>query len=442
MDKMKDLKLITKDSLVSNDDLRDIKKNLMKEIFRLKNINNEIEYKDPRSSINLPYDHNLLEKINKAIEEKKELNPSYLIVVGIGGSNLGAMAVQEAVLGKLYNQLNPKTKVLYADTVDSDLINDIISIIEPALKNGENVLINGISKSGGTTETVANFEILIDLLKKYKKDYNKYVIVTSDKDSKFWNFAANEGFTTLEIPNEVVGRYSVLSAVGLFPLGIMGINIKNLIQGAKDITQRCIDENIEKNPAAISASLIFMHYKDKKNIHNTFLFSPDMESIGKWYNQLMGESIGKEFNLKDEPVRVGITPTVSIGSTDLHSMVQLYLAGPNDKLTTFVKVRNNKTEIKIPNNEDYSKLVKGIQEKKLQSIMDAIYEGVIKAYRNRKRAFIEIHLDDKTEYSIGQFIQFKMIEIMYLGYLFEINPFNQPNVEEYKTETKIILEKE
>ncbi len=147
-----------------------------------------LQYEDDRASINLPDDKQALKKVKTLIDEKKKLKPRYLVVIGIGGSNLGTMAVQEAVLGKLYNQLNPDIKVLYADTVDSDLINDIIKIIEPILKKGENIIINGVSKSGGTTETIANFEILVEMLKKYKKDYEKYVIVTSDKNSKLLEF--------------------------------------------------------------------------------------------------------------------------------------------------------------------------------------------------------------------------------------------------------------
>jgi len=399
-----------------------------------------LRYEGDRGSINLPDDKQALKKVKALVEEKKKLKPRYLVVVGIGGSNLGTMAVQEAVLGKLYNQLDPNIKVLYADTVDSDLINDIAKIIEPILKKGENIIINGVSKSGETTETIANFEILVELLKKYKKDYEKYVIVTSDKNSKFWDFALGKGFALLEIPKKIGGRYSVFSPVGLFPLGLIGIDIDQLLRGARDMKDRCLDINLLNNPAVVSATLIYLHYKKGENIHDLFLFSNDLESVGKWHRQLMGESIGKEFNKDKKSVYEGITPTVSIGSVDLHSMAQIYLGGPYDKFTTFVNVKQNNSDVTVPDISEYSKLAEVVQGRKLKEVMNAILRGAQTAFKKGERPFMEIILPDKLEYSIGQLLQFKMMEMMYLGFLLRINPFDQPNVEDYKIETRKILE--
>ena len=427
-------------SLISEEELTTLEQKLQSEINQMKRAVTK-GYDDDRASINLCDDEEILLRVKSLIHEKKGLNPKYLVVVGIGGSTLGTLAVQEAVLGRLYNQLNPEIKILYADTVDEDLIHSIISIIEPVLRQGDNVLLNGVTKSGGTTETVANFEILLDLIKKYKKkDYGKYIVVTSDKDSKFWNFAQEQGFSTLEIPKKVGGRYSVFSSVGLFPLGFLGLNIDELLRGAKDMRTCCLNSCIADNPAAMSASLIYLYKQRKCNIHDLFLFSPDLESIGKWYRQLMGESIGKEFDWRRNQVFEGITPTVSIGSTDLHSMAQLYLGGPYDKFTTFIRVKENKEKVTTPDSAEYAVLVKGIQAKSLTTIMDAILTGVQHAFQKGKRPFVELVLPDKSEYSIGQFLQMKMMEMMYLGYLLDVNPFDQPNVESYKSETRKILE--
>jgi glucose-6-phosphate isomerase len=223
-------------------------------------------YDDDRASINLLNDKENLEKVKTLINNKLKLNPKYLIVVGIGGSNLGTLAVQEAVLGKMYNQTNPDLKILYADTVDSDLIANIISVIEPDLKKGEKAIVNGVSKSGGTTETIANFEVLVDVLKKYKKQYEQYVVVTTDRGSKFWNFAVERGFDVLEIPKKVGGRYSVFSSAGLFPLGMLGIDIDQFLKGAKLMKDKCLNQDLEGNPAALSASLIYQHKLNKRNI--------------------------------------------------------------------------------------------------------------------------------------------------------------------------------
>lgn len=426
------------DSLISPEKLKNTSEKLIEEINRLNKVFN-LNYHDERSSINLPDDENTLKKVKKLIEEKRKLKPRYLVIVGIGGSNLGTMAVQEAILGKLYNQINPEIKVLYADTVDSDYIGNIIKIIEPILKKGENIIINCVSKSGTTIETIANFEILVHFLKKYKKDYEKYIVITSDKNSKLWNFAIKKGFKILDIPKKIGGRYSVFSNAGLFPLGLLGINIDQLLKGARYMKSRCLDYNILYNPAAISAALIYLHYKKGKNIHDLFLVGNDLESIGKWYRQLMGESIGKEFNKEKKRVYEGITPTVSLISIDLHSMAQIYLGGPYDKFTTFVNVKKNNFNLVETSTDDYSNLVNVLQGKDLKNIMDAIFMGVKTAYKNVKRPFMEIILPDKSEYSIGQFLQFKMIEIIYLGFLLNLNPFDQPNVEDYKIETKKYL---
>lgn len=398
-------------------------------------------YEGDLASLCLPDDKVMLSKVRRAIDENLQLKPVYLIVVGIGGSNLGTIAVQEAVLGKLHNQLTTSTKVLYADTVDSDDVNSIIMLIKPVLKKGGNIVLNVVSKSGTTTETIANAEVLTDLLRKHKKDYQNYITVASDKDSKLWNIAVREGFNALEIPKKVGGRYSVFSPVGLFPLGLLGIDIERLLDGAVHMKEACINTNIEKNPAAISAAIQYLHYKSGKSISDLFLFANDLESLGKWCRQLMAESLGKEFNEKGETVNVGLTPVISIGSTDLHSMAQLYLGGPYDKFTTFLSVENSNSHVNVPILKGYSKLVQEVQGKSLESIMNAILEGTKAAFRKGRRPFMEVKLPCKSEYPIGQFLQFKMIETIYLAYLLDVNPFDQPNVESYKDETRKIMQK-
>jgi len=435
---MKTLKLFYEDALISKDRILKTAEEIIPEIEKTRSIISK-GYDDDRSSINLPDDEETLNTVKRVIEEKLSLQPEFLVVIGIGGSNLGTLAVQEAILGKLYNLSTSTIKVLYADTVDSSLIGSIIKLVKPTLKRDGNVLLNVISKSGITTETVANFRILIDLLRKYKKRYRDYVVATSDRDSELWNLAVKEGFTTLEIPQKVGGRYSVFSSVGLFPLGLLGIKIEDLLKGAKQMREACVDTDLERNPAAITASIQFNHYKEGKNISDLFFFSSDLESMGKWCRQLMAESLGKEFDRNGRKVNVGITPTVSVGSTDLHSVAQLYLGGPYDKFTTFISIENSSPRLYVPRKDGYFDLVPGIDGRSLEEILNAILEGTKEAFRKDKRPFIEISLPDKSESSIGQFMQLKMIETMYLGHLLNVNPFDQPDVEKYKRETRRIL---
>lgn len=425
-------------SLIGKDEIIRISKNLTEAITCMADASST-GYDDNRGAINLCLDNQALQKVQSLANQKKKMHPRYVIVAGIGGSSLGTKAVQEAVLGKLYNQSQKSPHILFAETLDPDTLDCICKLIEPVLEKNENILVNIVSKSGETTETIANGMILLDLLKKYKDDYQEYVVVTTDNGSKLWKVANQLNIDTLEIPQKVGGRYSVFSPVGLFPLGFLGVDIHGLLKGGTVMRKKCLDANIWDNPSILSAILYYAHYIKGKNINDMFLFSVDFESLGKWCRQLVAESLGKEYVLKEKKIPVGITPTVSIGSLDLHSMVQLYLGGPIDKVTTFVSVKQYNTSRFVPSHYGFDNLVKNIQGKSLQDISDAILDGVKIAYAKRKRPFLEVILPDKSEYSLGQFIQFKMMEIMYLGALMKVNPFNQPRVEDYKRETRKIL---
>lgn len=430
-----------KTCLIEESIIETLLKRLNLEIENIKNEFNK-KYDSKYAFAYTPFDETNIEKIENLVLEKKNLQPITLIVIGIGGSNLGTWAVHEAVNGKLYNDARTlrhaqgergKIKIYFADTVDSDYINNIAQLVEQELIQNNNVIFNVISKSGTTTETIAIFEYFLNILKKYESDnFKDYIVVTTDLGSELYNYAQNINCSILTVPKNVGGRYSIFSAVGLFPLAMLGINIKELLLGAR---------NCNLNDAAISAATLYQHYKNGINIHDTFLFSVDLENLGKWYRQLLAESVGKEFNKDQTKVNVGMTPTVSIGSTDLHSMVQLNLAGPNDKFTTFVTIEHNKTDLKVPEFKDLENMVKGIQNLKFSELMNAIVQGTQIAYQKNNRPFCTINLFNKSEYQLGQFLQFKMYEIVYLAYLLDINPFDQPNVEGYKTETKKIINK-
>ena len=260
-----------KHSQVTWDEIKKISQGLKREINHLNKVANN-GCRDPRASINLCLDTQGLKEVKLLIKEKKKLQPQYIIVVGIGGSNLGTMAVQEAIGGKLYNQGKKKPKILFVETVDPDHLNDMCGVIEPVLKKNENILINVVSKSGTTTETIANALLLINLLKKYKNNYQKCIVVTTDKGSKLWALAKDYGLATLEIPKEIGGRYSVFSPVGLFPLGILGINISSLLKGACLMRKKCLSQDIKNNPAILSAVNCYIHYQKGRNIHDLFLF--------------------------------------------------------------------------------------------------------------------------------------------------------------------------
>lgn len=381
--------------------------------------------------INLPFDHKLIKQIKEISKRKASKFLKYIVVIGIGGSNLGAKAVYEA-LGVNY------TTLLFVDTCSPKLLRHSETLLKKELINSEQVLFCLISKSGKTTESIVNFEFLYGSLVKQFSDLSRRVVVVSDEGSQLFQVSRKLGFEVMSIPLKTIGRYSVFSAVGLLPLALSGVNIERLCEGAKDITSYCLKLDL-RNPALVSAILIYLYYKNGFTINNNFFFNPELEGVGKWYRQLMAESLGKEFDKDGRRVNIGITPIVSIGSTDLHSMLQLYLAGPYDKFTTFVYAQENNSKVRVPEKTILNKLEGQILGKEISLIMRAIYEGVKKAYLKRKLPFVEIQLPAISEYYLGAYLQFKMIEMLYLGKLFNVEVFDQPNVEEYKREARRIL---
>ncbi len=384
------------------------------------------------ASLSLPCDDELLAQVESVAREKKALNPRMLIVIGIGGSNLGTLAVLKA-LG--HNDI----PVAFADTVDAPYIACIYQQAEQIIAQGDEVIIVVISKSGSTTETIANAQLFSALLQQYKKEHG--MVVISDAGSPLFEIAKKHQLAHLAIPEKVGGRYSVFSAVGLFPLAIMGVDIRALRDGAQSMEASCTNTYLQENSAAFSAALLYYFYHKGMVIHDSFAFSHALSGIGDWYRQLMAESIGKAENSAGQKVHVGITPTVSIGSVDLHSVAQLYLAGPNNRITTFLTVANQK-DIAVASGTPFDSLVPMIQEKTFNEIMDAILQGTQKAYQHAHRPYTSIELPEISAYHCGQLFQMKMVEIMYLGFLFDINPFNQPQVELYKKETRKILSHE
>lgn len=366
-----------------------------------------------------------------------------LFLIGIGGSNLGTVAVIEALQGKMHNELRDK-KVYFADTCDSEDLADMHSLMKSFLDKGEKVLINVISKSGGTTETLTNFSVLEDCLLSYKDKFPNIfsqIVATTEKDSKLYNYAKGKGYSCLEMPSSVGGRYSVLSTVGLFPLCLMDVNCKELLEGAKEMAEFCLEEqDPRKNPAmALSAALYEQKQENKISIVNSFFFLSRLESLGKWYRQLLAESTGKEKNRKGDIVHSGYTPTTCIGSTDLHSIAQLHLGGPNDTFHSFIRVANLR-KVQVPDNKELEAIVHHTSNRPVSEILDAIYIGIREAFLEKKRPLSEIVLNEVSEKSLGAYMQLMMMEVMYLGALEGINPFDQPNVEDYKVITKKELE--
>lgn len=432
------MKFQFQNSLINESQIKTSAQNLVPYIQHLKEVVSSANYEAAESSINLSTDAALLGQVMAMKDKKVSPELKYIIDIGIGGSNLGTKAIYDAFYGH-YDMLQPDRfpKMIFLDTTDEVALTHCVALIS-TLKTKQEILVNAISKSGGTTETIVNLELVMKALTTRFPEVMDRFVITTDDGSKMHQSAQQMGIDTLTLPKQVGGRYSVFSPVGLFPLSVCGFDINSLLTGAKTMREQCLAEDPLNNPALVSAIILFSLSTQGKNINDNFIYAPQLESLGKWYRQLMGESIGKEHDLNSNVVRAGITPTVSIGSTDLHSVAQLYLGGPKDKITTFISSEKSQSDLPVPSALQFP-LVEGIAGKPVSSIMLAILEAVKIAYSKQQLPFMHVSLETVDEKSLGEFMQFKMIEMMYLGKLMNVNAFDQPHVELYKVELKKIL---
>lgn len=392
----------------------------------LREVRDRGDYSDRESSINLPSDTELKDRIKQLAQEKGS-GVRHIIVVGIGGSSLGTEALYQA-LGGRYSAL--KAELHFVETVEPRQLRAASDLID-SLSSPDEVLLCVISKSGGTVETATNASIIYrSLYLRFGDDAKDRVVVTSDVGSPLSEEAVREGFSSLTIPSVVGGRYSVFSAVGLFPLVVAGVDIDSLLRGANDTLGNILERR--DNEAALSAVTLFQHYEWGRRMHDTFVFDPNLEPLGRWYRQLLAESIGKTNIVDETERRVGITPTVSVGSTDLHSVGQLYFGGPSgERFTTFVR-RRGESMFTIPENGVFSRDLNYLSGKTEEEVLEALALGAEQAYIDSNLPFVDVLLDGLSEYELGAFMQWKMLEVMNLAKLFEVDPFDQPDVESYK----------
>lgn len=392
-------------------------------------------YETHEHSLRLPFDTAMRGEVAHCAQRYWTNQLRFVLVIGIGGSNLGAKAVYEA-LSAPFGFAEGKPRMLFADTVSPRLLTDLERLLLREVAYPEEIVINLISKSGATTESIVNAEILLAMLAERFPGILARVVVTTDQNSPLWKIAEKEGLGVLSIPKEVGGRFSVFSPVGLFPLALAGVDVDELCAGGRDALHAALDE--ENAPLRLSTAL-FRTMRSGASILNFFFFNPEMESMGKWARQLYGESLGKEKDKTGKTIHAGITPIVSIGSTDLHSMAQLYLGGPRDKFTLFTYIPE-RTHRRVPKKGVFLPLVAGIAGRSPEEVMNAIYQGVRSAYASHRLPFGELTFSAVSPYALGQFFEFHMLTVIYLGELLHVNTFDQPNVEDYKRVTRSILE--
>ena len=386
----------------------------------------------------LPYNQDdVVEDIISYAESVKGKFDAF-VVLGIGGSALGPLAVQQAINHPYYNELpkekrNGYPKLYVADNVDPEKLVCLFETIDVT-----KCLFNCISKSGSTSETMSQFMIIKEMLseKLSKEEAAKHIVCTTDKvNGNLVKIAKEEGYKTFIIPIGVGGRFSELTPVGLLPAAMCGINIKELLKGAAYMDELSKEKDIYKNPAYMYAVLHYIGMKQGKNISVVMPYADSLKLISDWYAQLWAESLGKKKDNDGNIINAGQTPVKALGVTDQHSQVQLYTEGPYDKIVVFIGVEKFKRTITIPKiYGDIPSLgfLGGITQNKLiQTEQMSTEYALLKSGKTN----LTITLPEVNEFTLGELLYMFEVATGFAGELLNIDAFNQPGVEEGKNAT-------
>jgi len=364
-----------------------------------------------------------------------------VLVLGIGGSALGGIAVTEALLKPYWNllskeQRNNLPRIFFMDNIDPDSMNGLLEVL-----NLKKTLVNVITKSGSTAETMSQYMIIKDMLEKeLGDDYRKNIVVTTDKKTGVLRqLADQEGYKTFVVPDDVGGRFSVFSAVGLVPFALVGLNIDELMSGIKDMDLALKNTDISQNIAAQGALIQYlMDTKLGKNLSVMMPYSSRLKYVSDWYVQLWAESLGKEVNNEGATVNAGPTPIKALGATDQHSQIQLYNEGPNNKIITFIRVGEFDTTLEIPKIFEYTG-IGYLGGKTINDLINAEADSTRVALSDYQRPTLTITLDKVNEYNLAQLLYMLEVQTAIAGELYNINTFNQPGVEQAKNYTYALM---
>ena len=418
------------------------KKEIMKHKEQVENIHKDLHARSSKDDdfvgwLELPtnYDKKEFKRIQAAAKRINK-DSDILLVIGIGGSYLGARAVIEAMSSSFYNMQTLKqrkhTLVLFAgNNLSPNYINDLIEVI-----GDKDFSINVISKSGTTTEPAIAFRIFREILEnKYGIDEARSrIYVTTDKErGALKTLADNEGYEKFVIPDNVGGRYSVLTAVGLLPIATAGIDIDKLMQGARNAQERYDDSNLKYNECykyAVARNILYKLYKNTEILVN---YEPKMHYFTEWWKQLYGESEGKD--------QKGIFPAGVDFTTDLHSMGQYIQEGRRNLFETVISIENPKSDITINSDEDNLDGLNYLAGKTLDYVNKKAMEGTVEAHVSGDVPNIMLSIENLDEENIGELIYFFEKACAMSGMILGVNPFNQPGVEEYKKNMFKLLKK-
>lgn len=382
--------------------------------------------------LNLPetYNREEFKRILLAAEKIKN-QADVLVVIGIGGSYLGAKAAIEALTSQ-FTKSNSKTQVIFAGQhLSSQYLHDLLIFLED-----KDWSINVISKSGTTTEPAIAFRILRQaLIKKYGLAASKErIYVTTDQKKGALNQLANEaGYETFVIPEDIGGRFSVLTPVGLLPMAVSGIDIKAMMKGAYDGMQEYASSDLSTNPAYLYAAIRNCLYQQGKQMELLVTFEPQLGAFAEWWKQLFGESEGKDHR--------GLFPVSVSFTTDLHSLGQIIQDGPRNLFETFINIEQEKYQVQIPHEENDLDQLNYLAGKTVDYVNRSAFQATTMAHLDGGVPNLTIKVKKMDAYGFGYLVYFFEKAVAISGYLLGVNPFNQPGVEAYKQNMFALLEK-
>ena len=391
----------------------------------------------------LPYDEDMVDSIHREVEHFRD-RCDVLVVLGIGGSALGNIALQNALNPYTYNLMSDRTRpgpqLFVLDNVDPDQIKAVVDLVTPKIKK---TIVNVISKSGETAETASQFILFRDLLQqKLGKKYKDNILATTDaKEGTLREICNAEGYRTLEVPEGVGGRFTVMSAVGLFSAAMCGVDVDAVLRGAADMDKRLKDGDLFKNAAAMIAAINFTLDQKGKNMSVMMPYSTSLYSLADWFRQLWAESLGKRDGLKKKNVYAGQTPIKALGTTDQHSQVQLYREGPNDKVITFLEVERYAQKLAIPTSMKDVATLEYLAGANFQTLINSEKIGTEYALMESQRPTMSVVFPQISPETVGQFLYLYEVAVSYMGGLFEINTYDQPAVQLGKDATYALMGK-
>lgn len=384
----------------------------------------------------LPY--NQKEIVNDIMATAKIIRKKFdnFVVLGIGGSALGPTAVFQALCHLRHNELPARKrkapKLYVEDNVDPERMASLLDVLDL-----NKTVFNVITKSGATSETMSQYLIIMDLLKKKFGDKAKehMIATTSAKKGNLIKIAQEEGLKTFYIPDGVGGRFSELCPVGLLPAAVLGIDIKVMLEGAAFMDKICKSKDYRKNPALIAALLQFMSMKKGKNISVMMPYSDGLRYVADWYCQLWGESLGKAVDLDGNTVYAGQTPVKALGVTDQHSQIQLYREGPFDKVITLIAVDTFRAEVTISEGCENIPDVNFLCNHTMNELINSERKATEYALTTANRPNCTITVPEINAFTIGELLYMFELETAYTGAMLNVDTFNQPGVEGGKNAT-------